>query len=804
MFKLVGIMGNLFAVQDTDDEVIDILPKGKICKCLNLGLQIGGITQISPCEFEYSDEYFPKTEEDKDEYDEDYGYNDVEFEDDEDEDSYGDDYNSDDFDDGYSDEGEDSGEDSDEDSGEDDYNSDEFDDGYSDEGEDYGDDYDNEDEEEYDEAFDDGYSDEDFGVEEEEVSTVNKLYSHLNDEQIKLLKRYYLWFSQRIFDEGQKQKRTLQVTNNPRKLQKQKELNAMRNQGGMWAYAGFIDMGYRGADYCTMGHPLRYVHLAWDISVSDIETSFFGESYDTDIEVVISSNNCIKFGIDCISDFFEIDKEYTDKLRRAQREAIKDMDFMCQYYEEGTADKVIASFTVTDELVNNIAKIDAKGLLVGGEGYECIVPKSLSSFYRQFRQLNLIVPKSLVQEIRDNLIGWTVHKFTGWREPNWGTVDKVLNAVVGTKTKKFDINSYSQSGYKRVFQDYLVEFLQLKSCGYYEYNAENFKEEGGASKPVKSQLWAIHNSVKKKFWADAEYTFDYIRKLLDLEVAMAGLSELVGAYSTPTASYNSSENIYYMDTAVLDLNSRYIMEYDEKNDTKLYGWTWELKSLSRCADSMCRVEYNKNYNLVDFLDLLNEKIQLLENEKDKYFEFATNKVQEEIDDRNEQLEKERSARLARLEKERKEAEEREKARQAEAEAKEKASKLSDEEIRQYCIDNASKVKDDKKLKFALTVLDTVKKTGKCSPKQMYYIGQIYEKLTGVQVEDKRQASKVQLDARKDIEQAIDTVLEDPSLLENQEDKEKVYAILTSIKKYRTISERQMKYAEIALKVTEGE
>lgn len=775
MFKLVGIMGNLFAVQDTDDEVIDILPKSKICKCLNLGLQIGGITQISSCEFEYSDEYFPKAEEDKDEYDEDYGYNDVEFEDDEDDDeSYGVDYNSDDFDDGYSDE---------------------------DSGEDYGDDYDNEDEEEYDEAFDDGYSDEDFGVEEEEVSTVNKLYSHLNDEQIKLLKRYYLWFSQRIFDEGQKQKRTLQVTNNPRKLQKQKELNAMRNQGGMWAYAGFIDMGYRGADYCTMGHPLRYVHLAWDISVSDIETSFFGESYDTDIEEVINSNNCIKFGIDCISDFFEIDKEYTDKLKRAQREAIKDMDFMCQYYEEGIADEVIASFTVTDDLVNNIAKVDARGLLVGGESYKCIIPKSLSSFYRQFRQLNLVVPKSLVQEIRDNLIGWSEHKFIGWREPKWGTVDNVLNAVVGTKTKKFDINGLSYSGYKRAFQDYLVEFLQLKSCGYYEYNAENFKEEGGASKPVRSQLWAIHNSVKKKFWADAEYTFDYVRKLLDLEVAMAGLDELIGVYSTPTSSYNSSENIYYMDTAIVDLNNSYIREYDEKNDTNLYDWIWELKSISRGTSNICRIEYNKNHKLVDFLASLNEKIQLLENEKDKYFEFATNKVQKEIDDRNEQLEKER---LARLERERKEDEERERAKQAEAEAKEKASKLSDEEIRQYCIDNASKVKDDKKLKFALTVLDTVKKTGKCSPKQMYYIGQIYEKLTGVQVEDKRQASKVQLDDRKDIEQAVDTVLADPSLLENEEDKEKVYAILTSIKKYRTISERQMKYAEIALKVVKGE
>ena len=242
-------------------------------------------------------------------------------------------------------------------------------------------------------------------------------------------------------------------------------------------------------------------------------------------------------------------------------------------------------------------------------------------------------------------------------------------------------------------------------------------------------------------------------------------------------------------------------EYDEEYDTCIYDNIGELKSINRGISSICRIDYNHNHSLADFLSSLNNKIDSLISEVDRYNEFALSKVQKEIDDKNSELEKEE---LARLEKERKEEEERERAKQAEAEAKEKASKLSDEEIRQYCIDNADKVKDDKKLKFALTVLDTVKKTGKCSDKQMYYIGQIYEKLSGEHLKDKRQASKVNLDDRKDIEQAIDTVLEDPSLLENEEDKEKVYAILTSIKKYRTISERQMKYAEIALRVAKGD
>ena len=234
MFKLVGVQGALFAVQDTDDNAIDVLAKSKVCKCLNLGLNIGGITKISNSEFEYTEEYFPIVDSDESDYDEDTYYEEDGFYDEDDEyyeedEEYEEEYE-------YDDE---------EDFG-DDYNSEEDgDDGY------------------YSDDFDDGFGDDYY---EEEESTVNKLYSHLNEEQIKLLKRYYLWYSQRIFDEGRKNARTLKINSSPRALQKQQNLNVLRNQGGMWAYAGFIDMGYKGADYCTLGHPLRYVHLAWDIT----------------------------------------------------------------------------------------------------------------------------------------------------------------------------------------------------------------------------------------------------------------------------------------------------------------------------------------------------------------------------------------------------------------------------------------------------------------------------------------------------------------------------------------------------------
>lgn len=60
-----------------------------------------------------------------------------------------------------------------------------------------------------------------------------------------------------------------------------------------WTYDGYIDTGKLGNEHCSMGHALRYVHFARNKN----------------------TNEEIKFGIKCISDFFEITP---DKLRMIQ------------------------------------------------------------------------------------------------------------------------------------------------------------------------------------------------------------------------------------------------------------------------------------------------------------------------------------------------------------------------------------------------------------------------------------------------------------------------------------------------------
>lgn len=60
-----------------------------------------------------------------------------------------------------------------------------------------------------------------------------------------------------------------------------------------WVYDGYRDTGYFGGDKCSMGHTLRYVHITRNIKT--------GER--------------IKFGVKCISDFFNIT---VDKLKMLQ------------------------------------------------------------------------------------------------------------------------------------------------------------------------------------------------------------------------------------------------------------------------------------------------------------------------------------------------------------------------------------------------------------------------------------------------------------------------------------------------------
>jgi hypothetical protein len=128
---------------------------------------------------------------------------------------------------------------------------------------------------------------------------MSELYSMLKPEQIKALQNYYLWVTQNIFLRGNKSSK-LTITNSTsarqaKIIQKKKAFIENAKKTGVWHYAGFIDMGYV-AEYCTFGHPLRYVHLAWNVANTDSEsatdigahiigdTGFWGADYNPDFD----------------------------------------------------------------------------------------------------------------------------------------------------------------------------------------------------------------------------------------------------------------------------------------------------------------------------------------------------------------------------------------------------------------------------------------------------------------------------------------------------------------------------------------
>ena len=88
----------------------------------------------------------------------------------------------------------------------------------------------------------------------------------LNDEQVAFIKQYSMERSRRAYE-----KVAAREIGNDELIKD-------------WTYAGYYDAGYRGADYCSAGHALRYVHIARNIN----------------------TGKEIKFGIVCVRDFFNL------------------------------------------------------------------------------------------------------------------------------------------------------------------------------------------------------------------------------------------------------------------------------------------------------------------------------------------------------------------------------------------------------------------------------------------------------------------------------------------------------------------
>lgn len=698
----------------------------------------------------------------------------------------------------------------------------------------------NNDEEEVDlDDFFSAYEDDEDDV---EGSVVSKLYSYLTDEQVQILGRYYLWYSQRLFNDAQKDP-TFGMSNKNKLKAKKVALKQLKGNSE-WRYAGFLDTGSKKRGYtCTLGHPLRYMHLAWDITVGDIETCFFGEDFNLNYEDIIKSNSCIVFGIKCIGDFFEVDSECIRNLQKAQRESLRDMATIYEYYVNNTVDEANATFKFLDEVMACISKWDTKNRLLKKD-YVPIVPHSASVFYKQFRDSNLIPPKSLIQTIRSCLVGWTdgtkyfSNKWTGeLHYPNTKFYTDTLPVLLrGSKEDKdlaSDISSTSlKCGFARLFSDFISNYLYVaytyELCGIYKYDADINKDEGGRSKPVKARL-------NMHYCYDTQYVFEDLDFSIRTTVLLLKLNNkiksFVNSYSTTeypvdivlSNNYDTPKQ-FYMCVLADNCLVEVINEFDKSGGSNLYGILEFLTSINRelrqCSRKRYREFKSAFYSTKDNKFNLEELYSVVEA---KYSEFLDlyNKFLSFVEERNTKFINEYNAKKEKKEMERKALEE---ARKKEEDEQLKAHKQAEEQVRnnlddneidttaklvEYLINNVDNANLDSSWDLPKKIIETVKKSGKePSDRQLYHLKRLYKQISGVDYKGVNPSDKLSLDSRPDLKEAIDYILANDNLISDcisrlkgtSSDETKFKGVLNSILKYGKISKKQLVYANASKEV----
>ena len=490
MLKLVGVNDTgyvkYFCIKDEGvDEELEFITEFELKSYLGSGmLPISDVSLNQDGSLSYSDSLIINNLSDSSDEDE---YEDEDYEDDDDYIIDDEDYEED-IDDGidYSDE--------------DEYTLDEdSEDDYADDGIDYDD--------------DDSYFLDDDDDEDEEDGTINKLYDMLNPQQVDLLKRYYLWFSERTFTKAQRLSNseyanTLNI--NKRIDYRNMKLDTLNKMKGdeNWRYAGWVHYRHKGDIECSVQmpskvdlskfviHKLRNAHIVWKlkqitekVETDILEQVLWGRSVYASLDEAIydgqEQGNCLVFGEKCLSDFFRIPPEGMKVIRKGQSDATHDMMLLYNIMTSDKYQEAMDSFKLGDELFTEFEVIDMLAQMIG-EGRIFKYDK-LISFYKEFRGLDgksvpMLPPKTLIQELRDSLLDWDYHNFKGkedflaHRLSDNSKLFDYLNKLYGGKLDGFlkylrsDEPTISHMFLAKV-KTYLEILFTYEICGFYKYTA---------------------------------------------------------------------------------------------------------------------------------------------------------------------------------------------------------------------------------------------------------------------------------------------------------------------------------------------
>ena len=327
----------------------------------------------------------------------------------------------------------------------------------------------------------------------------------LTDEQVSIIKQFYMWYTVSEFD---------RMSNGTRFNVPREKLNKLAVLRGIdeWKFAGIYDTikDHRKAK-CELGHPLRYEYYA--IPVDEAEKLGIGTKRLNYHRITSKGRNgyieelrnhgAIVFGEICASDFFEIDPEDMKRLVKIRKDMSQEIDIMSQ----------VASNKLEAVAWNNIKTLmDCLKELNDPKRVLDVFGEELGMLIMSFVKTNVPFPKSLVllaaNELRNNR-----EKFLNYITENKCT-DLVKFVSKGGDTKLGRQFSYYVRKMYNFFFDFTIE-------GTYMYDPIRDQEKsrrdiGGYNKKTRDERMLIEGDLSRYMNVNVEkdMTLENIRDFL--------------------------------------------------------------------------------------------------------------------------------------------------------------------------------------------------------------------------------------------------------------------------------------------------
>lgn len=474
--------------------------------------------------------------------------------------------------------------------------------------------------------------------------------------------------------------------------------------------------------YSRFGDPIRFIHIAWDVSKADIDRNFYGQFMTKNVEDLIEQfadqGIIFKFGSGRAADFFAIEKSSSayKALKENEKVCTDDIKGLEDIYSNNLVQTVTGRFNLLDSMIDKLILYAMKEKLLNDDES---LPVQLLQLYKKMRASGMIPPKSMVQYIRDFILGWSTHKFKSEEKGNaygpeynrkdecYERLRKVIMAVTNAEAKrldnlliasprrKLDNSFFGAVSVENGIKSYMSVMFAYKIAGLYEYDAIDYREEGGGDSnrdgtgKNASALKSVYSTIRCTLPTDMEYTLPFLQKLVH---AYAVFDDLLNFEHYDWGHYNIvKENGVYSFKEGENLISEESIEF-----------AYNERLGEFVNDSMYVYHMRRKFirsTITEWLNTYEDDLAFLNKAKAEFPAFAVDYCTRRAKELNE----------------------------AEEIAK-KSDPTTPEGVLEY-LDKAdlSVIPSDY---FPLAVLETVRRHGSMSPKQFNHVQQLYERVSG--------------------------------------------------------------------------